>query len=259
MSFSFDPAAATALPAAPRGPHPFTLLWWIWVRPRMALTAVRDGRRWLLLIPLLVILSLLALRVVVEAPYVTELRRQASIEQMRQTLSPQEFENLPPEALQGPAAQPISLGLLAALGPLLLVWVVRAGILHLLGLAFGGQNTYGSLFSTAAWASLPLALRTLLQIIFIAGTRSPVVGSGLAGLMTPAEQIISGPAGFAAGLLSTVDLFSLWYVILLGMAMWVSGRLSRNKVLIIMSIYVVLSLLLGAAPSLLMGALSRGF
>ena len=77
--------------------------------------------------------------------------------------------------------------------------------------------------------------------------------------MTPAEQIISGPTGFAAGLLSTVDLFSLWYVILLGMAVWVSGRLSRNKVLIIMSIYVVLSLLLGAAPSLLMGALSRGF
>ena len=56
-----------------------------------------------------------------------------------------------------------------------------------------------------------------------------------------------------------MDLFSLWYVILLGTAVWVSGRLSRNKVLIIMSIYVVLSLLLGAAPSLLMGALSRGF
>lgn len=259
MSFSFDPAAATALPAAPRGPNLFMLLWWIWVRPRAALTAVRDGRRWLLLVPLLVILSLLALRVVVEAPHVTELRRLAAIEQMRQTMPPQDFQNLPPEALQGPAPQPITLGLLTALGPLLLAWVVRAGALHLLGLAFGGQNTFGSLFSTAAWASFPLALRSLLQIIFISSAQSPIVGSGLSGLATPADQIIRGPQGLLAGLLSTVDLFSLWYIVLLGIAVAVSGRLSRNKVLILMGIYVALSLLMGAAPSLLMGALSRSF
>ena len=259
MSFSLNPAAAAAGPAEPRGPSLFSLLWWIWLRPRAALTAVRDGRRWLFLLPLVVMISVLALRVVIEAPYVAELRRQASIEQLRQSLPPQDFANLPPEALQGPAPQPIALGLLAAIGPLLLAWIVRSGFLHLLGLAFGGQNTYGSLFSTSAWASLPLALRTVLQIIFIASTQSPVVGGGLSGLATPADQIISGQLSFMAALLRSVDLFAVWYVVLLGMAVLISGRLSRNKTVIIMGIYVALSLLIGAAPSLLLGAFAQGF
>lgn len=259
MAFSLNPAAEAAGPVGPRGPNPLTLLWWIWVRPRAALTAVRDGRRWLFLIPLLILISVLALRVVIEAPYVTELRRQASIEQLRQSLPPLDFANLPPEALQGPAPQPIVLGLLGAIGPLLLAWIVRAGLLHLLGLAFGGQNTYGSLFSTAAWASLPLALRTILQTLFIISTQAPVVGGGLSGLVTPADQIISGQLSFMGALLSTVDLFAIWFIVLLGMAVLISGRLSRNKTIVVMAIYTALSLLVGAAPSLLLGAFTQGF
>lgn len=259
MSFSLNPAAAAAGPAESRGPSLFSLLWWIWLRPRAALTAVRDGRRWWFIIPLVVIVSLLALRVVIEAPYVAELRRLASIEQLRQSLPPQDFANLPPEALQGPTPQPLALGLLAAIGPLLLAWIVRAGFLHLLGLAFGGQNTYGALFSTSAWASLPLAVRTVLQIIFIASTHSPIVGGGLSGLVTPADQILNGQLGFVGAALNSVDLFAIWYVVLLGMAVQISGRLSRNKTIIIMGIYVALSVLVGAAPSLLLGAFSQGF
>ena len=105
----------------------------------------------------------------------------------------------------------------------------------------------------------PLALRTVLQIIFIASTQSPVVGGGLSGLATPADQIISGQLSFMAALLRSVDLVAVWYVVLLGMAVLISGRLSRNKTVIIMGIYVALSLLIGAAPSLLLGAFAQGF
>lgn len=258
-SLSFlDTTPVVETPPAPRSPSPLTLLGRIWVHPRATLEAVHQGKRWLSLVPLLLLVMLLAGRVIVEAPHVTELRRQAYIEQLRQRLTPQDFQNLPPEALQGPPAQPIALGLLAAIGPLLLAWVVRAGFLHLLGLAFGGQNSYGSLFSTAAWASMPLLARALLQIIFITVTQSPIVGGGLSGLAASAEEALAGSLSFGASLLSSVDLFALWYIVLLGLAMQTSGRLSRNKAIIITLIYAALSMLVSAAPSLLLRAFSQG-
>lgn len=249
MTFSFEPAAETTLSEAPRRPGILSLLVWIWIRPRRALEGVRAGRTWLFLIPLLVAVVVFSLNGIVQAPLQAEVAHQENLARLREQIPPAEFENLPPEMLAAPPAPPLVLTLLVALGPLLLAWLIRPAVLHILGLLVGGQDSYAILLRTTAWASFPLILRALLQTIFAGITQQPIVGPGLSGLVEP---------GMLAAILGQIDLFTLWYVILLGLAVAVSSRLSRNKALLVTAIYVILVLLLNVGAALLTGALTGG-
>lgn len=249
MSFSFDPTADTSLAEAPRGPGILSLMVWIWVRPRRALEGVYAGRTWLFLIPLLIAIIVFALNGIVQAPLQAQITHQENLARMREQIPPAEFANLPPEMLAAPPPQPVVLTLLAALGPLLLAWFIRPAVLHLLGLLVGGQNSYSILLRMTAWASFPLILRALLQTIYAGATQQPVVGPGLSGLVGP---------GVLAAVLGQIDLFALWYVALLGLAVAISSRLSRNKALLVTAIYVILVLLLNVIPALLANALTGG-
>jgi hypothetical protein len=249
MTFSFEPAAETTLSEAPRGPGLLSLLVWIWIRPRRALEGVRAGRTWLFVVPLLIAVIVFSLNGIVQAPLQAEIAHQENLARLREQIPPAEFENLPPEMLVTPPGQPVVLTLLVALGPLLLAWFIRPAVLHILGLLVGGQDSYAILLRTTAWASFPLILRALLQTIFAGLTQQPIVGSGLSGLVEP---------GMLAAILGQIDLFTLWYVILLGLAVAVSSRLSRNKALVVTAIYVILVLLLNVGAALLTGALTGG-
>ncbi len=249
MAFSFEPAAETTLSEAPRGPGILSLLVWIWIRPRRALEGVREGRTWLFLVPLLIAVVIFALNGIVQAPLQAEIAHQENLARLREQIPAAEFENLPPEMLAAQPAQPIVLTLLVALGPLLLAWFIRPAVLHILGLLVGGQDSYAILLRTTAWASFPLILRALLQTTYAAVTQQPIVGPGLSGLVEP---------GLLAAILGQIDLFSLWYVVLLGLAVAVSSRLSRNKALLVTVIYVILVLLLSVGSALLTSALTGG-
>jgi uncharacterized membrane protein YhaH (DUF805 family) len=249
MTFSFEPAAETTLSEAPRGPGLLSLLVWIWIRPRRALEGVRAGRTWLFVVPLLIAVIVFSLNGIVQAPLQAEIAHQENLARLREQIPPAEFENLPPEMLVTPPGQPVVLTLLVALGPLLLAWFIRPAVLHILGLLVGGQDSYAILLRTTAWASFPLILRALLQTIFAGLTQQPIVGSGLSGLVEP---------GMLAAILGQIDLFTLWYVILLGLAVAVSSRLSRNKALLVTAIYVILVLLLNVGAALLANALTGG-
>jgi uncharacterized membrane protein YhaH (DUF805 family) len=249
MTFSFEPAAETTLSEAPRGPGLLSLLVWIWIRPRRALEGVRAGRTWLFVVPLLIAVIVFSLNGIVQAPLQAEIAHQENLARLREQIPPAEFENLPPEMLVTPPGQPVVLTLLVALGPLLLAWFIRPAVLHILGLLVGGQDSYAILLRTTAWASFPLILRALLQTIFAGLTQQPIVGSGLSGLVEP---------GMLAAILGQIDLFSLWYVILLGLAVAVSSRLGRNKALLVTAIYVILVLLLNVGAALLSNALTGG-
>lgn len=247
MTFSFEPAADTSVPETARGPGILSLLVWIWIRPRRALEGVREGRTWLFLVPLLIAVLIFSLNGIVQAPLQAEIAHQQNLARLREQIPPAEFENLPPEMLATPPTQPVVLTLLVALGPLLLAWFIRPAVLHILGLLVGGQDSYTILLRTTAWASFPLILRALLQTIVAGVTQQPIVGAGLSGLVSP---------GVLSAILGQIDLFSLWYVVLLGLAVAVSSRLSRNKALLVTAIYVILVLLLSVGSALLTGALT---
>lgn len=268
----FDPAAIQAGLPQERGPNVLTLLAQIWVRPRRTLAVVADGASWLWLAPLILALLLTWGRTLAAMPGVTAeqlAQNQATVAARLQDVPEEYRDALPEEATQVPEPSrvlvfwvPLALGVAG----FLFGWLVRAAVLHVSSLAMGGRQSYGRIYRTAAWASFPLLLRDLVQTIYLAATGTVITGPGLSGLLTPTTQALpvtmvdkvgvvvasttpvvttsASPALTIPGiLLGRIDLFSIWYVWLLGMAVLVAGKLSRGKAVGVVVIYVVLSLL----------------
>ena len=71
-----------------------------------------------------------------------------------------------------------------------------------------------------------------------------IAGEGLSGLLAAAPAAAGGVTQAApsipAILLSRIDLYTIWYVILLGVAVAAAGKLSRGKAAVVVAVYVVL-------------------
>jgi len=84
-------------------------------------------------------------------------------------------------------------------------WLFRAGVLHFVALALGGQRRFAQMFSVTAWARMPYVLRGILQAIYVPVTGKLIV-PGLASLVAPADPLPARPSVTYA-LLSNIDLF----------------------------------------------------
>jgi hypothetical protein len=130
--------------------------------------------------------------------------------------------------------------LVGALTTLWLGWVVVAGLLHLGSTLLGGRGSMQSALSVVAWGSLPFAIRDVLRIIFMLAVGHAIVSPGLSGFVAS--------AGFLAKLLTRVDLFWIWYLILLVIGFSVADGLPRNKAFV--GVATVLLLVLAAQAGL---------
>lgn len=136
--------------------------------------------------------------------------------------------------------------LIGALASLWLGWLVLAGLLHLGSTLFGGRGSMQGALNLVGWGSLPFALRDLLR----------------AGYMLLAQHTITSPSlsGFAAStfwaqLLSHVDLFWIWSILLLVIGFAIVDGLPRGKALANVLIVTLLALLVQAG----VGTLIAGF
>jgi hypothetical protein len=268
MSLSLDPATIEAPP--PRGPNPLRLLVQIWVRPRQALKDVAEGPGWLWVIPLLLAVVLLLARVLVGAPLQVQART-AQIQAMQEAnmadMPPEVRENLPPEALQAPQIPQstiIAPALIAGFSAILLGWLLRAALLHIGSMALGGRQGFGVLYRVSAWAGLPLILRNAVQSVYMQVIGELIQGPGLSGLVaSPAEPTVSGLFPLFAGgqptaigiFLSKLDLYTIWYLILLALAVRAASNLSGGKALVVVGLYACLALLPSFVPLLVFGVL----
>jgi hypothetical protein len=133
-----------------------------------------------------------------------------------------------------------------ALTALWLGWVIVGGLLHLGSTLLGGRGSMQSALNVAAWASLPFAIRDLLRIIFMVSEGHVIQSPGLSGFtMSP---------GFLTQVLARVDLFWLWYLILLVIGLAIADGLPRNKAFV--GVAVVLLLILAAQAGI--GNLTSG-
>lgn len=268
MSLSLDPATIEA--PSPRGPNPLGLLAQIWIRPRQALGAVAEGPGWLWVIPLLLAVMLLVARVFVGAPLQVQARlaQIQAMQEARMADMPSEVrETLPPEALQMPEIPQTAIiapALIAGLSAILLGWLLRAVLLHIASMAFGGRQGFGALYRVSAWAGLPLVLRDAVQSVYMQMTGELIQGPGLSGLVaSPAEPTFNGLSPLFAGaqptatgiFLSKLDLYTIWYLILLVLAVRAASNLSSGKALVVVGLYAFLALLPSFAPLLVFGAL----
>jgi hypothetical protein len=142
---------------------------------------------------------------------------------------------------------PVFVYVFPALGAVLRVWLgwlVMGGVLRLALTALGGRDSTSGALDVVAWASLPFAVRDLVQAAFMF-TQDQLVRSGIEGF---------APAGDGLGyallgeLMARVTLYAIWYLALLYIGVRAAGGLRASKAWAAIGIAVVVLLVLSVAP-----------
>ena len=230
------------------------LTWCVIARPRRALTLIgeRGRRTWWL--PALLILTLATAPTVASGPIRTRQLREemrAAQEEMASRMGDQlSEEDL--ERAQSITASPMITVVFPAVSRAVgqvAGWLIWAAALYLASMALGGRSSFGQMFPVTVWAGLPYALRGLIQTIYVLTSGQLIAHPGLSGLVQPERsvaEVIGSPPGTGQRLLSAllgrVDLFMIWHMILLVVAVAAVTRLSRRKSLwVTLGVWILLT------------------
>lgn len=244
----------------PRAFHFAWVLPLFW-RPRRTLSEAADQNRATWITPLIVLTLLALLAVLVAAPI-----RQAAVANGPQSMPP-DFQYWSPEQqqqyIQTLSAQsgPVFVYLFPALSSLIKIWVgwlLLGGVLHLVLTLAGSRSTLTLAFNLAGWASLPLALRSLVQVVSMLFTHQLIASPGLAGF-APAES--AGLVSYLVAMLPIIDLYLLWMAALLLVGVRLQSGIGLGKVWGSVLVTLVVVLALQALPGFIsgqLGSLSTG-
>jgi hypothetical protein len=219
-------------------------------RPRRGFQEMASESRATWLTPML-LLTLSAILVVVVAGY---LRSRAAM--MGEVPLPPDWQFWTPEmqnnymqaqqATQGPVFLYV-MPMVSALTGLWVGWLLLAALLHFGSTLLGGRGSMQSALNVVAWASLPFVLRDILRIVFMLTAGHPIVSPGLSGF--------TSTPGFVAQLLTRLDIFLIWHMILLVIGFALTDGLPRGKAMT--GVVVVVLLVLFAQAGL--GTLASSF
>ena len=135
---------------------------------------------------------------------------------------------------------------LGAIAGVIVVWFLVGWLLHLLQTLFGGRGTSRAALNIAAWSSLPLIARHIVQTVVMLTSDQLIAGPGLSGFAPADEGITSALLG---GILSSVDIFLVWQIILLYIGVRVSSQLPRVKCWLAVLLTIMIVLALRALPA----------
>ncbi len=229
------------------------------LRPRQVFQEMASEERATWLTPMLV-LTVTAILVVIVAGY---LKSRAAM--MGEIQLPQDWQYWSPDmqknymqaqqATQGPVFMYV-MPLIQSLAGLWVGWLLLGALLHFGSTLLGGRGSMQGALNIVAWASLPFAVRDLLRIVFMLSAGHAITSPGLSGFVTT--------AGFVAQLLTHLDIFLIWNVILLIIGFAIADSLPRAKavtgVLVIMVLVLLAQAGLGALGASLGGtAVQRPF
>lgn len=196
----------------------------VFLQPRQLFTELASDARASWSMPML-ILSLTALLVALVSGY---LRTRAAM--LGEIPLPPDWQYWTPEmqnnymqaqqATQGATFMYV-IPFVGSITSLWLGWIVLGGLLHLGSTLIGGRGSMQNALNVVAWASLPFALRDVLRIGFMLITKHVIVSPGLSGF--------ASGTGFLSQLLARMDLFLLWFVILLMIGFAIVDGLPRGK------------------------------
>lgn len=232
---------------------------WEWVfplffKPRATLQKVAEQEKGVWQSPLLILCVMAVIVVLVAGP----IRMQAA---QAGAALPEGFEYWLPEEqeryMESQASMngPLTLYVLPALGAvagIFIRWFLLGSILHLSLTLAGSRSSNTAALNLVGWASLPYALRSLVQIVGMLLSRSVINAPGLSGF---AAQGAAGAAAFAGALLAFVDLYLIWQIILLLVGVVPVSRLARGKAWLLTLLAVAIVLALSALPGFLGAAL----
>jgi hypothetical protein len=230
---------------------PFRVLTGVVVRPRATFEKLREAQRgyWWLVFALAMVAAIIY-AIAVSAP-------QAS---MAQSFVPAEGAQVEGAEVPANLAQTTSIittvftvggGVFSALIGYLFLTLVVLGT----GLMLGGKATFKQVFTISVWTTVPYVIRTLVQAVASLATGA-LPTPGLSGVLTTAESL-SMPA--LTAVLSRIDVYMVWSLVLLVIGVSALYRLSRGKTFIIVAAYLVISLGLILAGSALSSGIQNMF
>ncbi len=124
-----------------------------------------------------------------------------------------------------------------------IIWLlVIAGVLLLAVRLFGGEGDFKQAFSVTCYASIPGIIKAVVLLIIILARGGLISAQTLATLVRSnlgfLADLKTNPIAFS--LLSSVDIFSIWFVVLLIIGFAYVSRLSRAKTaMVIISLWIV--------------------
>lgn len=137
----------------------------------------------------------------------------------------------------------------------LLGYLICAIVVFGVGLVMGGKGEFKQLFPVAAWATLPLVVRKLVHTVVTLVAGKTIV-AGLGGVLTWAE---SASLPLVYTLLGQVDFYLIWSLVLLGIGVAVTSKLSRGKSAVVVIVYLLIAAGLLLVSNLAASALSDLF
>jgi hypothetical protein len=245
------------------------LLWGIIARPRATLEHLREHGPHTWWVPALLAVLLVVLPILVAAPIAVEQAREAILA-TREQLEERQGMELSAEQqaqMESMATSPLIIVVFpATLGVMgrVVGWLAWAGALYLTGVALGGRSTFGQMFRMVVWTWLPYALRGLLQTVYTLTSGQLIANPGLSGLVQdnrPVAEVIAAPPSLnqmlLVTLLSKVDLFLVWNLILLVIGVRAVTRLPwRKAILATLGVWILLTAL-GLIPTLISGLFAQ--
>jgi len=241
---------------------PLALLRDVVLRPSAAMRRLdaQPGRRWWL--PLTVLAVLSALNAAVLGPRIAVAAMQAfQAGQLPPGVSAEAMSAMPASGTVGMLAAVT--GVIGAVFGVVVGALLAAAILHFVGTVFGGQQTFNAVLTTTSWARLPLILRSIVQLAWF-GTHPGAFDAnmgGLSGLVADAEKPAEAAASFWAPLLARVEVWHLWYLVLLVFAVRATSKVTRGRAMLIVAVYVLLGIgagLIGTAIGRAMSGFAGG-
>jgi hypothetical protein len=221
-------------------------------RDTFAYLVANTRLKWIL--PLLLMLIVLIVSVWITVPFSSELAEKSTTQQLNQAgLSPEQAEQA--MAQSATFRSPMFLGIMGSVfGSIFIIisWVAAAAYFYFASLITGAELKFGSVFNIVAWSNLPKVLQTLVQAILVAVTGNFPMYTGLAALQVSGD-VLKDAANPMIGLLSFVDIFWIWHIILLVIGLAVATKFSRLKTFLIVLVYVAASIGLGVISNLIAG------
>ncbi|GAB4578483.1 MAG: hypothetical protein Fur0022_12180 [Anaerolineales bacterium] len=152
-----------------------------------------------------------------------------------QVTLPPDFEFMTPEqqaqimqaieASSGPVFMYV-FPVLAVLIKIWLGWLLVGGVIHLVLTLLGGRGHTPATMNIVAWASLPFAVRAIVRAVALIATRQLIDHPGLSGF-APADGL--DMSLYLSALLSLVDIYLIWNIVLLGIGSREVSNLPSGK------------------------------
>lgn len=249
-------ATAIGTPANGTGRPMWRLLFGMIDAPADTFKQVLARRRWWVwALPLVLVLLSLAVLTVASAPFTLELAREQAQRQLASM--PAEQAEAARAMMEQSLSMPymIIMGLVSGLIMLVLAVLAQATFLYFGTVVSGGEVEFGPVFTLSAWSRLPFVIHFLTQAGYVAFTGRIIEYQGLSFLVRSGDLLQDARNPMFA-LLSQVNIFWLWHLLLIVVGLAVAARFSRAKALVLVLLYAALALGLSVLPGLLFGGMA---